>query len=110
MPNPMPHLKAVFVAVELERMRQHLAWGEQNHPDGTGRLARLGQATAAIAGVRLEAEARLQLLDSPTYAAILAEEVGEALREGDKAKLEVELIQCAAVIAQWLEKLIRERS
>lgn len=109
-PDEMPMLEFVVEQVVVERMRQHAVWGEQNHRDGVAH-ANLGGGihdTAEWWGLQLEVAARRQLSEDPTFAAILAEEVGEVLQEPDKDRLAVELVQVAAVAIAWVEKLLRD--
>lgn len=72
----------VFKDIQDERTRQNEKWGVQNHDDSEWML-------------------------------ILMEEVGEvanALLSNDPAEhIETELIQCAAVIAAWVECRRRNR-
>lgn len=105
----MPLLGTVLGEVRAERVRQHTRWGEQDWPDGTGRSL-FGGGTAYVAGMTLEATARTQQARDMTYAAIFAEEAGEVLQESDPDKLMVEIIQCAAVLVAWAEKIRRERA
>lgn len=95
-------LEAFFDAVEDERKRQDLKWGEQNHADGTGGPVFRGLADAARK--RCDDEFRA---GRGSYRLILEEEIAEAFAEDDPAKLKTELTQCAAVIAAWIEKLDR---
>lgn len=96
-----PGVKAFAEAVDAERQRQLVKWGEQHHPDGTGpsnareadRWRDACQAAAARGDV--------------TWSHILLEEVYEALAESDPVKLRTELIQTAAVIAAWVSDLDR---
>lgn len=102
---------AVSVAIEIiqERARQHTKWGEQNHPNGTGPQlvwAYSGPAAYVAETARAECQ-RLSAEGLVTFADILLEEVAEALAEGDPAKLRAELIQVAAVAAQWVEAIDR---
>jgi len=121
---PLSPRGRVLSDVDDERGRQDEKWGEQNHPDGTGpatfpldpidawasamffedndaaRLARAAtracQAAAAAGNV--------------TWRAILLEEVFEALAESDPARLRTELVQVAAVAAQWAEAIDRREA
>lgn len=97
----MSNVLTVLGDVADERYRQDKKWGVQSHPDGTG------VGMLAELGAELEAAARHALSESPTYAAILAEEVGEALQEGDPAKLREELVQVAAVAVAWVQLIDR---
>ncbi|ROP78300.1 hypothetical protein EDF18_0946 [Frigoribacterium sp. PhB107] len=116
-----PAAAAIAVANEVltERDRQDAKWGEQNHPDGTGKyvqpfifphsgsrftgndfallVARIftGETDAAATGGQV------------TWRHILAEEVFEAIAEADPVKLRAELIQVAAVAQQWVQAIDR---
>ena len=89
--------------VETERYRQHMRWGEQSWPDGTGdpffaQLARISKRACDNAAKSGEL----------TYLDILMEEFYEAAAESERPKLRAELIQLAAVAVAWVEKLDRE--
>ncbi|MFE5675083.1 hypothetical protein ACFQ7B_07665 [Streptomyces erythrochromogenes] len=88
--------------VDAERGRQLAKFGDQKHPDGTGRpnLRFLATRYRDQADLLIESEAI-------TWAAVLQEEVYEALAETDPAKLRAELIQVAAVCAAWVSDLDR---
>jgi hypothetical protein len=100
-----------------ERARQDIKWGEQNHPNGTGPDGLLlDDVTDHRHGIRRFKALRndaivqtdLRATDGTlTFADILLEEVFEALAEKDPAKLRAELIQVAAVAAQWVEAIDR---
>jgi type IV pilus biogenesis protein CpaD/CtpE len=96
-------LTAFERAVRDERDRQDAKWGEQNHPDGTGRDGN----RKAMADMARELCQRLAALGVVTWYHILLEEVYEALAEDDPAKLRAELIQVAAVAQQWVEAIDR---
>lgn len=86
--------------VEIERMAQHAKWGDQHHFDGTGRAGDDMQANRA----RSQCNSRKRVgLD--TWRDILNEEIHEAFAERETKALRGELIQCAAVIAAWLEDM-----
>ncbi|WP_372699396.1 hypothetical protein [Arthrobacter sp. JSM 101049] len=104
--------------VAAERTRQNEKWGEQNHPDGTGPrefpLAAMGgesvfdaQELAAQATRTTDHRAANRML---TWKDILLEEVFEALAESDPVSLRTELIQVAAVAAQWAEAIDRRNN
>ena len=80
-----------------ERGRQIDKWGDQRLPDGI----------SPFLGAEIERDARARLEREPTFAAVLLEEVGEAIGEADLRKLRVELVQVAAVCVQWLEDVER---
>ena len=106
--------EAVLGHIRDERARQNTKWGEQNHPDGTGpdthplrticSDATPASALADIATFATDTAAELGLV---TWRNILLEEVFEALAEPDPAKLRTELVQVAAVAAQWVEAIDR---
>jgi hypothetical protein len=93
----------VLLDVDVELERQDALWGDQSHlPNGT---------TRSLVGVadQLRENADRNAKDGTlTFADILFEEVYEAMAEEDEEKLEIELIQVAAVAAQWV-KAIRAR-
>lgn len=96
--------RLVLAGVGLERRRQDARFGEQNHPDGTS------------ADFETHREFYREFCDQAsalgtlTFKDIFLEEVYEALSETDSDKLEAELIQVAAVVVNWIEKLRRERA
>lgn len=96
-----------------ERARQERKWGQQDHADWHDHLQAYNGWNIDIA----DADAAKIICDEAfatgqgSYAHILNEEVQEAFAEakdGDKAKLRVELIQVAAVAVAWIEKLYRD--
>ena len=93
----------VLLDVDAELQRQDSLWGDQSHlPNGTDPLNReLADHARRLADSKHN-------LGTLTFADILQEEVYEALAEEDEVKLETELIQVAAVAAQWV-KAIRTR-
>jgi hypothetical protein len=119
------YLGRVLLDIALERGRQTAKHGDQNHlPDGTGPdydvLSSLGGHAhvpmdeadnvdlADIARARCKAASRNEGGDgSITFEHILTEEWAEALAEEDPAALRAELIQVAAVAAQWAEAIDR---
>ncbi|WP_417220536.1 hypothetical protein [Arthrobacter sp.] len=110
--------ETVLSDVDDERQRQDAKWGEQNHPDGTG-PARLPlhpiTGDARYDAIEL-AELATQVTDRRAsrgecaWKDILLEEVFEALAESDPAALRTELIQVAAVAAQWAEAIDRRNA
>ena len=105
--------------VLAERARQDAKWGEQNHPDGTGPETRPLLPHLRINALPPHAHARdladaftsstndHAAADNVTWTDILLEEVFEALAEDDETKLRTELVQVAAVAAQWVEAIDR---
>lgn len=88
--------------VVAERARQDAKWGEQNHPDGTG--SESDQRRADVAKALCQSSAKFGTV---TWKEILDEEVREAFAESDPVLLRAELIQVAAVAAQWVEAIDR---
>lgn len=95
-------LAAALLEVADERQRQDARWGEQNHPDGTGR-----PVSRFIAGRRRAETEQAATEGSLTWRHILTEEVAEAFAETDLALLRAELIQVAAVAICWIEAIDR---
>ena len=88
-----------------EAERQHVKWGEQNHPDGTG-----GTTAMHVAEDAKAACARNFAAGEGTWSDILMEEVCEAVAEEDPERLRVELVQVAAVAVSWIEAIDRRTS
>ena len=107
-------ISSVLEEVLQERLKQHDKWGEQNLPDGTGPNYLLFGRTETDATNLALRNAAIKVTDSRSmmgilsYSDILLEEVFEALSETDQKLLRAELIQCAAVAVQWVEKIDRE--
>mgnify|MGYP001809808410 CR=1 FL=1 len=122
-PKTVKPRKVVLGDVVAERDRQDAKWGQQNHPDGTGRAHRPLDAIASQSSY-FHATNRFGDADDlaaaakratdvaagdgrVTWADILLEEVFEALAESDPVELRAELIQVAAVATQWAEAIDR---
>ncbi|MFF7851887.1 hypothetical protein ACFZDF_30510 [Streptomyces sp. NPDC007910] len=90
-------VKAFAEAIDAERQAQLAKFGDQKHPDGTGREP--GKAIAAGARLVCQVKAADGTL---TWRDVLREEVAEAFEETDPAKLRAELVQVAAVCAAWI--------
>jgi hypothetical protein len=110
----------ILAEVAAERGRQHAKWGEQNHPNGTGDDVTYRTAVSALgpfpgapptmgtmAYVSKRHTDTMATAGRVTFADILLEEVFEALAEADSSRLRTELIQVAAVAAQWVEAIDR---
>ncbi len=95
----------VLLDVMNERISQDKKWGEQNHPDGTGR--RCDESNAE--NRRLECE-KAKAAGELSWREVLAEEVAEVFAETDEAKLRAELVQVAAVAVAWIEALDRRKN
>lgn len=101
---------AILLEIIHERALQDTVWGEQNHPNGTGPDQQLLGAGKRFARLRDAAKDRTDgraFAGTVTFADVLLEEVFEAVAEDDPAKLRAELIQVAAVAAQWVEAIDR---
>jgi hypothetical protein len=114
---------SVVLEIIRERARQDAKWGEQNHPNGTGPQSTPLRGIVFLGPVLPEngttkfAFGLAQLAKSSTdskaaagtvtFADILLEEVFEAVAEQNPALLRAELIQVAAVAAQWVEAIDR---
>ena len=96
----------VLLEVLAERRRQDARWGQQNHPDGTGRECDKFSAREA----RDACDRAFREGWPGTWAHILREEVAEALAESDPAALRAELVQVAAVAGAWVEAIDRRSS
>ncbi|MCC3276394.1 hypothetical protein LJ753_10985 [Arthrobacter sp. zg-Y20] len=109
--------EAVLGHIRDERALQNTKWGEQNHPDGTGPATRPLLAicsnetdAAALADLATFSTGTASEVGVVTWRDILLEEMFEALAESDPAKLRTELVQVAAVAAQWVEAIDRRTS
>ena len=116
-PDPTaPTAEDVIAEVRAERRRQDAKWGEQNHPDGTGRAPHAenwGVADGSSGYIRDRLTQRCQArfeIGVGAWLDILAEEVAEAFAEDDPALLRAELIQVAAVAVSWVEAIDRRPS
>lgn len=96
-----PGLRAFAEAVDDERQRQIAKWGEQFHPDGTGRPGDRENAD------RMRAICKANGPNEDNWRDILAEEIAEAFAETNPELLRTELIQCAAVIQHWISNIER---
>lgn len=98
--------QAVLDDVLAERDRQHAKWGQQDLPDGTTR-----DHAAVLRAVDAQTRcAEAALLGTLAFRHILEEELCEAMAETDDERLEVELVQVAAVAVQWVEAIRRRRA
>jgi hypothetical protein len=100
-----PQTAQVLAEVRLERIRQELRWGQQNHPNGTGGSWRKDLAD----GARRLCEERFNNGEGTWYH-ILMEEVYEAVAESAPERLRAELIQVAAVAVAWVEAIDRHHA
>jgi hypothetical protein len=96
----MPDITVLY-EIAAERIRQDAKWGEQNHPDGTGRPGDAEEAT------RLRAACKANGPAEDNWRDILTEEVAEAFAETGPDALRAELIQVAAVVVAWIGAIDR---
>lgn len=104
------HTAGVLAEVAAERARQDAKWGEQNHPDGTGRNVPWSVGVGRMSDLAERAKAVTDTglrHGTVTWQDITLEEVLEAFAESDPARLRTELIQLAAVATQWAEAIDR---
>jgi hypothetical protein len=117
-------LAGVLVEVADERARQDEKWGEQNHPDGTGPDWRLAGCPATVLldmvrrdldrslndTARFDVDSRVEIAApaGPTWLLIALEEMLEAFVEADQVALRGELVQAAAVLVAWIQKIDRD--
>ncbi|MEU9220165.1 hypothetical protein AB0D47_26910 [Streptomyces sp. NPDC048376] len=97
-----PGVRQFAEEIDAERQRQLAKFGEQHHPDGTGRGGYMEQAETARTTCQMDAA----ITDGgPRWSLILLEEVYEALAESGPDRLRAELVQVAAVCAAWIADL-----
>jgi hypothetical protein len=97
--NVLPRTEglAAFVAdVDAERQRQLAKWGDQVHPDGTGRPGDRAEAD------RLRAVCQANGPEEDNWRDIAAEEWAEACAETEWPQLRAELVQLSSVLAAWI--------
>ena len=93
-------LDLVLADITTERESQHAIWGVQHHmPDSTG-----PEWTSLAETARQECETASET-GRLSWRHVLVEEVAEALAEDDPARLRHELVQVAAVAAQWIQAI-----
>ena len=92
-------LDSIFGDVLIERIRQDSKWGVQHWPDGTATHATDARSAREA---KLKTDLHMQA-GIVTWRDILNEEIREAFAEKEWPELRIELIQCMAVIAAWIE-------
>lgn len=90
--------------IRHERAAQDIAWGEQNHPDGTSELWATAADVAHFKAERAHQEDTLRWFD------ILREQYWQVACEEDPKSLRVELIRLAAVAVAWTEAIDRRNT
>jgi hypothetical protein len=108
----------VYNEIYQERLKQDNKWGEQNHPClDQVLLNRPGGCTPQrmCENYEIPTEERAKYLtdicaqdESITYAHIAIEEMCEAVSQFDTVKRREELVQLAAVVVAWIEKIDRD--
>lgn len=89
--------------IGLERERQDAKWGEQNHPDGTN-----NKWAEVATGMKLKCDSKSNR-GQLTFRDIFEEEIWEAYAETDPDLLRAELVQCAAVLVNWIGAIDRRK-
>lgn len=104
----------IFHQIAQERIAQFQKWGEQNHPCLVeGLLKYTPQDMTTEYGIPSESFAK-HLCDNAfannvgTFAHILVEELSEAVSAFDIKDRRQELVQAAAVVVAWIEKIDRD--
>jgi hypothetical protein len=109
-------MSIIDIAAEVvaERHEQDTRWGEQNHPDHHPVVTKDGSRGSAAVVYGLPAERQVKEdcehdreAGNLSWAAILIEEVVEALDAKSTESLREELIQVAAVAQAWVECIDR---
>lgn len=102
---------SILTEIGLERGAQDAKWGApKDVPNGTGiDGSLLGYSFGELRDMMQSAVDELAARHESKLAAVLLEEVFEALAEDDDAMLRIELIQVAAVAAKWVQ-IIDERA
>jgi hypothetical protein len=111
-------MENIIEEIKQERFKQDAKWGEQNHPclDQTLLNRKEGctpQRMTEEYGIPSELKAK-QSCDSKaekgecTWADIALEEFSESISTFDIHKRREELIQLAAVVVAWVEKIDRD--
>ena len=85
-----PPAVSALIDILRERARARAKWGPQPHPWGNSPAIRARARS-------LERECRYDLEGRHTWSAILGEEAGEALAEGNPDKVRAEVIQAGAM-------------
>jgi hypothetical protein len=93
-----------LLKIASERYRQDEKWGTQEYQDGTGSQDYKDLCKEAKRHCEHKAS-----IGNQSWAAVLLEEVYEALEETDPEKLGAELIQVAAVCIAWVECIARRK-
>lgn len=110
--------QTILEEITAERKRQNDKWGEQNHPDFDPDYAiawsRAGKSwnrsSYYFSCIDGEQQAHMSHLDEEgrmNWGDILKEELVEAYEADNTPDRRKELIQCAAVITQWIEAIDR---
>lgn len=106
--------RAAHLLVAAERVRQDAKWGEQNHPSFSFGITS-GEHNCGYYNIPTAEDAKASCDQAfkaghGTFGDILLEEVCEAFEEvEDDEKLEIELVQVAAVAISWIEAIHRRR-
>jgi hypothetical protein len=90
-----------------EMSRQDAKWGEQRtNPVTVDEWVRMAVPHETFAKMYVDDKAKTP--EGVSWSAILLEEIAEAFNTNNATDLRMELIQCAAVIVQWVKYLDKE--
>lgn len=104
----------VLDRVRQERVRQRAKYGDNlENPDGTGPDVAWLEPYTYQGAARIESDFRFSYEDweddadngPVTWVHLVREEVAEAFKEADPARLAEELVQVAALCVSWMENL-----
>ena len=111
-------MEHVINEIREERIRQDAKWGEQNHPClDQNLLNREGGCTSERMAAEYDIPTELMAKQSCdrkaemgqcTWTDIALEEFAEVVGEFDPTKRRQELVQLAAVVVAWIEKIDRD--
>lgn len=101
----------ILAEVYAERRRQDKKWGEQNHPDGTGTSWVLDGGPDPEDACKIYRKITDKATDQGklTFRDIALEEIAEAFAETDPELVRAELVQCCAVLVNWIGAIDRRR-
>lgn len=98
----------ILAEIAAERVRQDAKWGEQNHPSIPADCDDLSLRYNVPDELACKMACEQAVHDGDlTWGDIALEEYVEALEAPDEAKRRAELVQLAAVVAQWIECIDR---
>lgn len=109
-------MNKVLEEISGEREINGSVFGERNHHDGTGENCFLfGRGTPgentykSLRDRAVEVNGWDDSSDRISFAGVLLEQVFEAVSKSDQDVLRGELLQCAAIAVEWVEKIDRDQ-